>query len=511
MIRLETNEQTFGFFIFQTDASNAFEPYWPFISNLANYVVLSLENRMQKHLLEKSRDEMEERVKERTEELRRMNERFLLATNAAQLGVWDWDILKNELVWDNGMYALYGVKRENFTGAYEAWLKGLHPDDRTSSDQISRRARLGELKYDTEFRVIWPDGSVHYLKAYGQIVNDENGIPLRMTGINFDITERKQSDEALCKSEQEFRTLAENSPDVIVRYDREGRRIYVNPEFERVNRLSAQEVFGKKPVELSTELAPMADVFTEKLMETMISGTITKIDLSWIKDEKPICWFVRAVPEFDSNGKVTGALTIWNDITERKQAEEEIRKLNQELEKRVSERTAQLEATNKELETFAYSVSHDLRAPLRGIDGFSQILLEEYQDKVDEQGKDYLQRVRSASQRMGQLIDDMLKLSRVTRSEINIQQVNLSEMFKEIANGLHGIQPERQVEFIIQKGIKAKGDCRLLQIVLENDRFRTYSWSCALGALPAAWSGSSSHLLVRGIGVFVFHHRYVLG
>ena len=131
------------------------------------------------------------------EDLRRMNERFALATNAARLGVWDWDIQKNELVWDDGMYALYGIKREDFAGAYEAWLKGVHPDDRARSDEISKLAQRGEREYDTEFRVVWPDGSVHYLKAYGQIVRDADGRPLRMTGINFDITERKRAEEEL--------------------------------------------------------------------------------------------------------------------------------------------------------------------------------------------------------------------------------------------------------------------------------------------------------------------------
>jgi PAS domain S-box-containing protein len=125
-------------------------------------------------------------------------------------------------------------------------------------------------------------------------------------------------------SEQAFRMLAENSPDVIVRYDRECRRIYVNPEFERVNHLTAQQVLGKTPAELSTELKPKAEVFTEELMAAMASGTISKIDLTWDKDGKQVCWFVRVVPEFDADGKAVSALTIWSDITERKRAEENL-------------------------------------------------------------------------------------------------------------------------------------------------------------------------------------------
>ncbi len=125
--------------------------------------------------------------------------------------------------------------------------------------------------------------------------------------------------------EVEFRTLAENSPDVIVRYDRECRRIYVNPQFERVNSLSSRQALGTRPTELATTLAPMATTFTQELKAAMDGNVPTRIDLDWEKDGKPVCWYVRAVPEHDSRGEVVSALTIWTDITERKQSEDSLR------------------------------------------------------------------------------------------------------------------------------------------------------------------------------------------
>ena len=152
------------------------------------------------------------------------------------------------------------------------------------------------------------------------------------------------------------------------------------------------------------------------------------------------------------------------EIVERQQAEQHAISLNVGLQQAITE----LKVVNKELETFSYSVSHDLRAPLRSIDGFSQALIEDCLDQLDESGHDHLRRIRTATQKMGQLIDDLLTLSRVIRSDMRRESVDLSRLASHTCNVLQQSHPERQVEFNIQPGLVAQGDTRLLQVVLEN-------------------------------------------
>lgn len=129
-------------------------------------------------------------------------ERLNLAARAGHLGIWDWDIQNNTLAWDDGMYRLYGIKKEHFSNVYDAWLNGLHPDDRAENDRITEAAKRGEREYDTEFRILWPDGTIRFIKALGQVIWDSNGHPKRMTGINYDITERKKMENSVQQSQK---------------------------------------------------------------------------------------------------------------------------------------------------------------------------------------------------------------------------------------------------------------------------------------------------------------------
>jgi PAS domain S-box-containing protein len=172
--------------------------------------------------------------------------------------------------------------------------------------------------------------------------------------------------------------------------------------------------------------------------------------------------------EFDRDGKALSAIGTIHDITERKQAELKIQNLNETLEQRVRERTAELENSNRELESFSYSVSHDLRAPLRAIDGFSHVIAEDYGEAIGEAGRDHLQRIRRATQKMGTLIDNLLDLAQVSRQELRPHRVDLSQIVAELAQELGETHPSRQVAWSIQPGLGAEGDPVLLKVALNN-------------------------------------------
>lgn len=186
----------------------------------------------------------------------------------------------------------------------------------------------------------------------------------------------------------------------------------------------------------------------------------------------------------DASSRTDIYLGVTRDITEEHRKTEEIERHTHELEEEVRRRTAQLNATNRELEAFSYSVSHDLRTPLRSIDGFSQALLEDYAEKLDEDGRDYLQRVRAATQRMGRLIDDLLALSRVSRSDMQIKTVDLTNTAHQVIAELREQQPARPVECVVAPGLTAQGDPTLLGMVLHN-------------LIGNAWKYTSRHATAR--------------
>jgi PAS domain S-box-containing protein len=285
--------------------------------------------------------------------------------------------------------------------------------------------------------------------------------------LNREIAERRQADEALSENEEKFSKAFQTSPYAItITRVEDGRFINVNDTFTSLTGFTREEAAASSSVSLQLWVD---EEDRRRVVSALLEGRdVVGQEFLFRRKNGEIITGSFSAQIFHLK-KAPFILSSINDITERKRAEEEIKKLNAELEDRVLQRTTQLEAINKELEAFSYSVSHDLRAPLRSIDGFSQALHEEYQGKpLDDTGKAYLERVRKATQRMGWLIDDILKLSRVTRAEFNRKSIDLSNMARVIAEQHQKDNPERGVDVAVQEGIMVQGDLYLIRIAMEN-------------------------------------------
>jgi len=290
-----------------------------------------------------------------------------------------------------------------------------------------------------------------------------------------DITGRKQAQLLLTASEEKYRTLVDNLSLGIVVHQPDTSVLFSNPIASTILGLSKEQMSGKIAMDpcwrfikedgstLPPEGYPVVRMITSgESIHSQILG-ICRPDLT-----EPVWVLCDGYPVKDEQGIFLQAVISFVDITERKQAEAKVLHLNEELEQRVKDRTAQLEAANQELEAFSYSVSHDLRAPLRGIDGFSQALVEDYQERLDETGRSYISRIRAGSQRMGQLIDDILKLSRVSRRELTPVKTELSDLCRKIMGELTIAAPERRIEVSIQLDMSAWADPDLLHVAMEN-------------------------------------------
>ncbi|MFI5361023.1 MAG: PAS domain S-box protein [Elusimicrobiota bacterium] len=256
--------------------------------------------------------------------------------------------------------------------------------------------------------------------------------------------------------------ILENMLDMLVVTDNEGNIETVNKAMIGALSYSTSEIVGR----------PLASIFRNppdglrhrELTAFAADGGIRDLEVSLqTRSGRAVPALFSASVLKDREGRVRGYIGVAKDITERKRSEEAL----------VAAKTA-AELSNKELEAFSYSVAHDLRAPLRAVDGFSQVVLEKYSDRLDDQGRDYLRRVRAGSRRMGDLIDDLLNLSRITRGALRVENVDMTLLARQIAAELRKSQPERRPEFVIAEGVTAEGDANLLRVAMVN--LLTNSW-----------------------------------
>jgi PAS domain S-box-containing protein len=285
-----------------------------------------------------------------------------------------------------------------------------------------------------------------------------------------EVAERKATEEALRQSEERFRLMVSEVKDyAILMLDPHGRVTSWNAGAERTKGYQAEEILGQH----FSRFYPEEEIQKGKpddLLQLALQNGRQEVE-GWRvrKDGSRFLADVVITTLRDKSGELRGFCKVTRDVT--------VRKRNDEL---LKLQNAQLENANKELDAFSYSVSHDLRAPLRAIDGFSQAIVEDYGDKLDRVAQNYLERVRLGAQRMSTLIDDLLNLSRVTRSEIRRETLDLSSIVRSAAEELQRSAPERKVKFVVTDGITANGDSRLLRVAIEN-------------LLGNAWKYTSAH------------------
>jgi len=420
--------------------------------------------------LARYRARLEELVAERTAEVEKANARLVEAQAVAHLGSWEWDALRDEVRGSEELHRLFGDPPERLT-SYRQIVDFVHPDDRESVRIALEEARSrgdGAL-FQASYRILLPDGRLRFINGRGVVNVDGAGRLTGMLGTCHDVTTIREAEEALRESEERLRGIVSEAPFPIGLYADDGEILLVNNAWCRIT--------GYAPEELRTVGDWVARAYGERreLARADIESSFSFADAARegefairTKSGERRYWDFSSSPVGrlpDGRRLVT---TMAMDVTERRHAEEEVWAYREHLEELVRERTAELESANREMESFSYSVSHDLRALLRALDGFSAILAQEYPDRLDERGRGYLDRIRAAARTMALLVDGLLSLARLNRKELTVSPVDLSALARRVSVELTSLEPGRTVRLNVRDGLTADGDPRLLHVLLEN-------------------------------------------
>ncbi len=360
---------------------------------------------------------------------------------------------------------LFGWSREEAIGRSSVEMgKWIRPEDRQDwSNELKRRGRVAN--HEIELR-----------NKRGETLNVLFSAETIMLGrepcalvLSIDQTVRKQAETALLESRQKLAEAQRIGRVGSWDLDLPSGRMTWSEEVHRIYQNQPGAFSGTFDDLLKMVPPEDRDAVKDAYLDVSERDSPCEIKHRILTPGGRVKW-IRASRElsFDAAGRPLRALGTAQDITEQEEARAEIQRLNSDLELRVQQRTAELMASNRELESFAYSISHDLRTPLRGIDGFSHLLAEEYGDRLDAQGRSYIERVRSAAQRMGSLIDDILHLARITRQEMRWKMVDLSRLAAESIQEISRASPGRNMEISIAQGCMAHGDPQLLREALQS-------------------------------------------
>jgi PAS domain S-box-containing protein len=402
---------------------------------------------------------------------RQAQEQLQQAVRAAKVGLWDWDLRTHRVHFSPEWKQQIGYQDHEITDDFGEWESRVHPDDLAQARQTAQAfIQHPWPHYHTEFRFRHRDGSYRWILAQASLVCDEQGQPIRMLGSHIDITESKRVEEELRNSKVFLESIQAGAHLGGWELNPATGAGFWSEEMFRLHGLAP----GSSPPSLAEFMELVHPEDREELRRrhhsAVQSGTPFTCEYRTNPERCPprvINASVQCVKNKD--GEVVLLIGANLDITAHKQAEEELRRLNAELEQRVAERTAQLLARNRELETFTYAVSHDLKAPLRGIDGYSRLLLEDYAEKLDEEGRAFVHTIRQATLQMGQLIDDLLAYSRLEHRPLHTGLVDLQALAESLVAEREGeIRARGAALRLALPGVEVSADPEGLGLALRN-------------------------------------------
>ena len=383
------------------------------------------------------------------EVLKENEQRLRLALMAANQGLYDLNVQSGEAIVSPEYEIMLGYKPGELKETNSKWHDRLLPDDKENVFQTYKDFIAGKIsEYKVEFRQKTKDGNWVWISSIGKLVEwDNEGRPLRMIGTHTDITAKKIAEEKLRYNEQLLNEMGKIAKIGGWEFDTQSLKGSWTDEAARIHELDPND---ETSVELGISFYhEESRIKIKKAMkEAVENGRSYDLELELTTKNGNRKWVRTIGKPVIENGKIIKVRGAFQDITERRLAREQIIKLNAELEKRVEERTLQLAAKNRELETFTYSVSHDLKAPLRGIEGYSRILTEEYEKLLDEEGKRLLFNIRENALQMNQLINDLLEYSRLEKHTLQPVNIKIRNQLDSIISQLFNFYSDRKLEIL---------------------------------------------------------------
>ena len=389
--------------------------------------------------------------------LRDMQSMLHMAAQVGRLGGWAWDVAQPYVTWSEEVCAIHEV-RQTFQPTPQQAIAFFAPEYRDAMRKVIRACVRDGTPFDVEAQIITAKGRRLWTRVIAEGEWDALGRVRRIQGACQDISESRDAAERTRAVAQQLTTTLESLTDAFFTVDREWRFTYVNGEAERLLRHSRTDLLGRQMWQLFPDLreSQFARSYEKALAEHV---TVQFEDYYpafniWVN--------VKAYPSSQ------GLAIYIKDVSSRIAAQQEILRLNAQLEERVRQRTAELQAANRELEAFSYSIAHDLRAPLSSIDGFSQMLEHTARASLDERSLHYLNRIRAGVRQMGELTDGLLALANLSRASLRSEPVDLAVMARAVIASWRERSPDRAVDVRIADALPARGDPRLLSQVVGN-------------------------------------------